>query len=192
MPEVSLAHAHALRLRENPAGAWSHLLVRQVEHIPEKRDPREKFRVKRAGIFYLEDAMRGLERHMSLSQGKGPEWIRAELERNGLPKPVGWETGVIPRWEDVRVPKTLPMLVLSVGNGGVDTYLFVGRYIHPPNVKPGGDKTLCLWTIDQIDYTLLRQQPGGSAGWRTVLGRSSPVEAMLEWEGASAAERIMV
>ena len=78
--EATLAYAQALGLPRDPARARTHLVVKEMVHVPSSRDARHKFRVGRAGVFRVADVAWMIEGCMGLKEGEGEAWVRAEVE----------------------------------------------------------------------------------------------------------------
>ena len=110
--ESTYAHAHALGLHRDPSRAATHILLQLVEHTPAARDPRNKFRVKQAGVFRVADVVAGIEAAMGLDKGEGPGFVREAYEET--------------RAAAVGVEGLMPMLSLSFGEG-VETWLGTGE-----------------------------------------------------------------
>ena len=106
------ACAHALGLHRDPSRSQTHIVLQYVEYTPSQRDPRNKFRVKQAGVFRISDAASGIEKSMGLDPGEGEGFVREALDEMA----AGGRG----------VEGFMPMVSLMFGEG-VETWLSTGE-----------------------------------------------------------------
>lgn len=70
----------ALGLVRDPSRGRTHIVFKQVEHVPNAKAPRDKFRIAAAGVFKLDDIWLDLEGIMGLNPGEGKTYIKEMLE----------------------------------------------------------------------------------------------------------------
>lgn len=100
---------HALGLRRNPERGRTHIVFKDMEHVPTATKLKHKFRMLKCGVFCLKDVIRDLESAMGLESGEGQEYVDslfADLDSTGR--------------------NLVPFLSLSLGEG-VDPWLGSGE-----------------------------------------------------------------